>query len=513
MKIEVLDTTLRDGEQTPGISLNAIKKLRIATKLDEIGVNSIEAGSAITSEGEREAIKLITSQGLNAEIVSFSRTLLKDVDYCLECDVDAVNVVVPTSDLHLQYKLKKSQDEMLEDAVKVVEYAKDHGLLVELAAEDSTRTEIEYLRKIFKATIDAGADRICPCDTLGMLTPLKSFNFYRKFTDLGVPVSAHCHNDFGLAVANTLSAIDGGATRFHGTINGLGERAGNAAIEEVVVSLNTLYKYSEDDDESKYTTDIKINQLYSTSKLVSRLSNAYLAPNKPIVGENAFAHESGIHADGVIKNSATYEPIMPELVGHRRKFVVGKHVGTKGLDNRLKELGIEVNNDQLNEIFEKVKDLGDKGKTVTDTDLEAIAEHVLNIEQENKIKLDELTIVSGNKIRPTASIKMNVEDKELIEADVGIGPVDAAINAVNKGIKNFADIKLEEYHVDAVTGGTDALIEVIVKLSSGDKIISARATEPDIINASVEAYIDGVNRLLENNHFSLDKRQSKKGKK
>ena len=180
MKIEVLDTTLRDGEQTPGISLNAIKKLRIATKLDEIGVNAIEAGSAITSEGEREAIKLITSQGLNAEIVSFSRTLIKDVDYCLECDVDAVNVVVPTSDLHLKYKLKKSQDEMLEDAVKVVEYAKDHGLLVELAAEDSTRTDIEYLRRIFKATIDAGADRICPCDTLGVLTPLKSFNFYRN---------------------------------------------------------------------------------------------------------------------------------------------------------------------------------------------------------------------------------------------------------------------------------------------------------------------------------------------
>ena len=294
---------------------------------------------------------------------------------------------------------------------------------------------------------------------------------------------------------------------------GLGERAGNAALEEVVVSLNTLYKYSEDDEESRYTTDIKINQLYNTSKLVSRLSNAYLAPNKPIVGENAFAHESGIHADGVIKNSATYEPILPELVGHRRKFIIGKHVGTKGLDERLKELGLEVNKEQLNEIFLKVKDLGDKGKTVTDTDLEAIAEHVLNIEQEKKINLDELTIVSGNKIRPTASIKMDIEEKEVIEADVGIGPVDAAINAVNKGIKNFTDIKLEEYHVDAVTGGTDALIEVIVKLSSGDKIISARATEPDIINASVEAYIDGVNRLLEDNHFSLDNKQGKRSKK
>ncbi len=495
MKIEVLDTTLRDGEQTPGISLNSTKKLRIATKLDEIGVNSIEAGSAITSDGEREAIKEITSQGLNAEIVSFSRTLIKDVDYCLECDVDAVNIVVPTSDLHLKYKLKKSQDEMLNDAVKVTEYAKDHGLVVELAAEDSTRTDIEYLRRIFKATIDAGADRICPCDTLGILTPLKSFNFFKSLTDLGVPISAHCHNDFGLAVANTLSAIDGGARRFHGTINGIGERAGNAALEEVVVSLDTLYK--DENNNKKYITDIQIDQLYKTSKLVSRLSNAYLAPNKPIVGENAFAHESGIHADGVIKNSATYEPITPELVGHRRRFVIGKHVGTKGLDNRLKELGITVEKENLNEIFHKVKDLGDKGKTVTDTDLEAIAEHVLNIEQEKKIKLDEVTIVSGNKIRPTASIKMDIEDKEIIEADVGIGPVDAAINAVNKGIKNYANVKLEEYHVDAVTGGTDALIEVIIKLSSDDKIISARATEPDIINASVEAYIDGVNRLLE----------------
>ncbi len=495
MKIEVLDTTLRDGEQTPGISLNSTKKLRIATKLDEIGVNSIEAGSAITSDGEREAIKEITSQGLNAEIVSFSRTLIKDVDYCLECDVDAVNIVVPTSDLHLKYKLKKTQDEMLNDAVKVTEYAKDHGLVVELSAEDSTRTDIEYLRRIFKATIDAGADRICPCDTLGILTPLKSFNFFKSLTDLGVPISAHCHNDFGLAVANTLSAIDGGARRFHGTINGIGERAGNAALEEVVVSLDTLYK--DENNNKKYTTDIQIDQLYKTSKLVSRLSNAYLAPNKPIVGENAFAHESGIHADGVIKNSATYEPITPELVGHRRRFVIGKHVGTKGLDNRLKELGITVEKENLNEIFHKVKDLGDKGKTVTDTDLEAIAEHVLNIEQEKKIKLDEVTIVSGNKIRPTASIKMDIEDKEIIEADVGIGPVDAAINAVNKGIKNYANVKLEEYHVDAVTGGTDALIEVIIKLSSEDKIISARATEPDIINASVEAYIDGVNRLLE----------------
>ena len=496
MKIEVLDTTLRDGEQTPGISLTKNKKLRIATKLDEIGVNSIEAGSAVTSVGEREAIKEITSQGFNAEIVSFARTLEKDIDYCLECDVDAVNIVVPTSDLHLKYKLNKTQDEMLNQAVRVVSYAKDHGLAVELSAEDSTRTDIEYLKELFKATIDAGADRICPCDTVGMLSPLKSFKFYKEFINLGVPVSAHCHNDFGLAVANTLSAIDGGVKRFHGTINGIGERAGNAAIEEVVLGLNTLYIDPITKDK-KYDMDIKINQLYNTSKLVSRLTGAYLQPNKAIVGENAFAHESGIHADGVSKNTATYEPITPELVGHKRKFIVGKHVGKSGLQSRLNELGIESNEEQTQDIFNKVKELGDKGKTVTDTDLEAIAEQILEIDHENKIKLEEVTIVSGNKIRPTASIKLLVDDNEIIEADVGIGPVDAAINAVNKGINDVVKVDLEEFHVDAITGGTDALIDVIVKLKLDEKIISARATDPDIINASINAYLNGVNRLID----------------
>ena len=496
MKIEVLDTTLRDGEQTPGISLTKNKKLRIATKLDEIGVNSIEAGSAITSSGEREAIKEITSQGFNAEIVSFARTLKKDIDFCIECDVDGVNIVVPTSDLHLKYKLKKTQEEMLNQAVDVIEYTKDHGLIVELSAEDSTRTDINYLKDLFKAGIEAGADRICPCDTVGLLTPLKSFNFYKEFADFGVPLSVHCHNDFGLAVANTLSAIDGGATRFHGTINGIGERAGNAAIEEVILGLDTLYT-NHTSNEKKYTTDIKINQIYNTSKLVSRLTGAYLQPNKAIVGENAFAHESGIHADGVAKNTATYEPITPELVGHKRKFIIGKHVGTSGLKSRLKELGLDCNDEHLKEIFDKVKELGDKGKSVTDTDLEAIAEQILEIDHENKIKLEEVTIVSGNKIRPTASVKLIVDDKEIIEADVGIGPVDAAINAVSKGINDVVNVELDEFHVDAITGGTDALIDVIVKLRLGNQIISARATEPDIINASVKAYINGVNRLID----------------
>lgn len=488
MKIKIFDTTLRDGEQTPGISFTTQEKLEIAKKLDEIKVDTIEAGSAITSEGEREAIKEVTSENLDASIASFSRTLNKDVDYCLDCDVDLVNIVVPTSPLHMEYKLKKSPEEVLDNALSVCQYAKDHGLKILLSAEDATRSDVDFLKKVFGETINVGVDGICPCDTVGMLRPDTAKSFYNQFADLNVPVSTHCHNDFGLAVANTLSGVMGGASEVHLTVNGLGERAGNASLEEVVVSLNTLY-----DD---YETDIKLDQLYDVSRLVSRLSGAFLQSNKAIVGENAFAHESGIHADGVLKKSSTYEPIAPELVGHSRKFVLGKHVGSKGLQNRLEELGIYTTNKELHQIFLRVKDLADKGKTVSDADIQAIAEYVLNIDEDFKVDLQELTIVSGNRVTPTASIKLGVDEEMVVEAGIGVGPVDAAINAVKKGVKEFADIDLVEYHVDALTGGADALIDVIVKLRMGNNVISARSTEPDIINASVGAYILGVNRLL-----------------
>ncbi|KZX13498.1 (R)-citramalate synthase [Methanobrevibacter filiformis] len=489
MKINVLDTTLRDGEQTPGVSLTSSEKLRIASKLDELGVNIIEAGSAITSKGERIAIKTITSEDLNAEICSFTRTIKGDVDAALECDVDSIHLVVPTSNLHIEQKLKKTKEEVLNQAIETAQYAIDHGLKVELSAEDATRTDMDFLIKVFEEGISIGVDRLCACDTVGILTPDKSYDFYSKLSTLDVPLSVHCHNDFGLAVANTLSAIKAGASQFHSTINGIGERAGNASLEEVVVSLDNLY--------NDYQTDIKINQLYSVSRMVARLTGVYLQPNKAIVGENAFAHESGIHADGIIKNSSTYEPITPETVGHKRKFVLGKHIGSKGLKQRLDDSKFNYTQVQFNEIFNKVKYLGDLGKCVTDVDLQAIADEVLEIEKNDKIKLEELSIVSGNKVIPTASIKLKIEDKDILEASVGVGPVDAAIGAVKKGIADVADIELEEYHVDAITGGTNALIDVILKLRLGDKIISARSTQPDIINASVDAYLSGVNRLLE----------------
>ncbi len=487
LNIKVLDTTLRDGEQTPGVSLTPNEKLRIANKLDEIGVDFIEAGSAITSIGERDSIKEITNQGLNAEILSFSRPLQIDIDYCLDCNVDAVNLVVPTSDLHISDKLKTTREELLELSNNAIDYCKDHGLTVELSAEDASRSDVDFLKSVYYNAIDHGVDRICVCDTVGILTPDTSFELFAILKDIDVPIACHCHNDFGLAVANTLSALKGGATEIHTTINGIGERAGNTSFEECVVSIDRLF--------SQFSTNIKINEIYDVSKLVARLTGVYIQPNKAIVGENAFAHESGIHSDGIIKNSATYEPMTPELVGRKRTFVIGKHMGTNGLNNRLKELGMNVDDNQLKQICDNIKVLADKGKTVTDVDLQVIADNVLEINHEDRIKLDEVTIVSGNKVMPTASVKITIDGEQILNAGVGLGPVDAAINAI-KSLDIFKDIDLIEYHVDAITGGTDAFIDVIIKLQQGDKIVSARGTEPDIINASVKAYIAGVNRLL-----------------
>lgn len=487
MNIKVLDTTLRDGEQTPGVSLTPLEKLRIATKLDEIGIDFIEAGSAITSEGERESIKQITKQNFNAEILSFSRPLTVDIDYCIECDVDAVNLVVPTSDLHISDKLNITKDELMDLSVSAIDYCKDHGLIVELSAEDASRSDFNFLKTVFLNAIDHDVDRICVCDTVGILTPDSSFELFSKLNDLPCLIACHCHNDFGLAVANTLSAIKGGASEIHTTINGIGERAGNTSFEECVVSIDRLFP--------DFSTNVKINEIYDISKLVARSTGVYIQPNKAIVGENAFAHESGIHSDGIIKNSATYEAITPELVGRKRKFIIGKHMGTHGLDSRLKEIGLNVNESQLKQICDDIKELADKGKTVTDVDLQVIADNVLEINQEDRIKLNELTIVSGNKVMPTASVKISIDGEEILNAGVGLGPVDAAINAV-KSLDIFKDVDLIEYHVDSITGGTDAFIDVIIKLQKEDKVVSARGTEADIINASVKAYIAGVNRLL-----------------
>lgn len=395
--------------------------------------------------------------------------------------------MVPVSDLHISSKLRKDRETVKQMAVDTTEYAKDHGLIVELSGEDASRADLDFLKLLYKEGIDSGADRITFCDTIGLLVPEKAYAIFQELSKLERPVAVHCHNDFGLATANTLSALRGGASEAHVTINGIGERAGNTSLEEVVMGLDILYGYK---------TDIVYRELYTTSRLVSRLTGLLVAPNKAIVGGNAFTHEAGIHVHGLLADTSTYEPIKPEIIGRERKIVLGKHAGKSSVILALKELGIETNDEQKEEIVVRIKDLGDKGKQITDADLETIAETVLNITHEAKVKLEELTVVSGNTVTPTASIKLKVNGDEVLEAGVGDGPVDAAITALRKGIAGVADIRLEEYHVDAITGGTDALVEVWVKLSRDGKVITARGARTDIIMASVEAVLEGINRLM-----------------
>jgi (R)-citramalate synthase len=449
-------------------------------------VDVIEAGSAVTSAGERTAIKGVAHEGLRAEICSFARALKGDIDYCLECDVESVHLVVPVSDLHIEKKLRKDREAVLGMAVDTTAYAVDHGLIVELSAEDASRADPEFLREFYRQGVAAGAQRLCYCDTVGVLVPDRAA---AQFADLSriAPLSVHCHDDFGLATANSIAALGAGATQVHVTVNGLGERAGNASLEEVVMTLESLYGYA---------TRLKTTELYRVSRLVSRLTGVPLAQNKPIVGENAFTHESGIHTHGLLADTRTYEPITPEMVGRERRIVLGKHAGSASVHLALKELGLDASDEQLGDILKRVKELGDKGKRVTDADLQAIADAVLEINREARIKLQELTVVSGNIVTPTSSIKLSVDDHEVVEAGIGLGPVDAAINALRKAIGKLADITLEEYHVDAITGGTDALVEVWVKLSRDGHVITARGARADIIMASVEAVVEGVNRLL-----------------
>ncbi len=470
------------------MSLSPDEKAWIARKLDSIGIAVIEAGSAITSEGERDSIRAVVRENLDAEICSYCRIREIDVEMAVSCDVDSIHLVVPVSDLHIEKKLKKDRETVRNETISVCEFAKDHGLIVELSGEDASRADIDFLRSLYADGIDAGADRLCFCDTVGILTPERTATIFEELTGLGAPISIHCHDDFGLATSNTVAAILAGAAQAHVTVNGIGERAGNTPLEEVVMVMESLYHID---------TKIDCKELYTTSRLVSRLTGIPVAPNKSIIGGNAFTHEAGIHVHGILADTSTYEPITPETVGRERRIVLGKHTGRASIDAALRELGITAADEQLSDIFTRVKELGDKGMQVTDADLQAITETVLGISKKAKVTLEELTVVAGNRVTPTASVKLIVDGKDVVEAGIGTGPVDAAINALKKAIANTQDVGLEEYHVDSITGGTDALVEVLVKMRSDGKVITARGARTDIIMASVEAVLEGINRLIE----------------
>lgn len=483
--IRFLDTTLRDGEQTPGVSLTPEQKLKIAEELCAIGVNVIEAGTAVASEGEREAIKLISSAGLSAEICTFSRAKIEDIDLAVACGVDSVHLVVPVSDLHITKKLGKTREEVYAMAMESIVYAKERGLIVELSGEDASRADQQYLARLFKDGVAHGADRLCFCDTVGLLTPERTAEVIPPLCF--APLSIHCHNDLGLALANTLAALRSGATCAHTTINGMGERAGNVPFEEVVMALEKLYGYDTGIDKSK---------IYALSTLVSQLTKIPLAANKPIVGGMAFTHESGIHAHGLQRDPTTYEPMAPETVGRKRRIVLGKHSGTASVQSALKELGYDPSDKHLTEIVARVKKVGDLGMKVTDADVMAIADSVMLLECKPVISLKQFTVVIGSNAIPTASATMTVNGLTITGAATGTGPVDAIIKVLQQSVSELGDITLEEYHVDAINGGTDSLVDVTVKMRKDGRVLTSRGARTDIVEASVEAVVAGMNRLL-----------------
>jgi D-citramalate synthase len=488
--LRFLDTTLRDGEQTPGVSLNPDQKLEIATRLAAIGIDVIEVGSAATSKGEREAIRIIADAGLPAEICTYVRALKTDIDFAADFGADSVHLVVPVSDLHITKKMRKTRSQVSAMAFEAVEYAKSRGLIVELSGEDASRADPMFLLQIFSEGVARGADRICFCDTVGVLTPEKVAAYIPPLVEVA-PLSIHCHDDLGFAVTNTMAALKSGASCAHVTVNGLGERAGNTPFEEVVMALEVLYGYR---------TRIKKEEIYHLATLVSRLSGIPLPINKAIVGEMAFTHESGIHAHGVIREPSTYESVKPEMIGRKRRIVLGKHSGSASVEAALAEMHYHTDENQIKEIVNRIKQLGDAGKRVTDSDLMAIADAVLAIESEPIIKMRQFTAVSGSNMIPTASVTLVVDGHEMTGAATGDGPVDAAMEVLRKCVADVADIRLEEYHVNAIHGGTDALVDVTVRLSKDGKIITSRGARTDIIMASVEAMIAGMNGLLREEH-------------
>ena len=488
-KIYIFDTTLRDGEQTPGVALTVDEKIQIATKLNNLGVDKIEVGFPASSKGEIESAKQIKSLGLKSTLVGLSRSLRKDVDAVLNSDLEYIHTFIGTSPLHRDYKLKMSKEKIIETAVDAIEYAKDHGLTVEFSAEDATRTERNFLFEVFNEAVSAGADFLDVPDTVGILTPIMTREIITDIKDnFSIPISVHFHNDFGLATANTLTAIECGANQAHVTVNGLGERTGNCSLEELVMSLKSAYGID---------LELDTTRLYSLSHLVGRLTGVKMPVNKPIVGDNAFAHESGIHVHGILNNASTYEPMSPEMVGHSRRIVLGKHTGANAIKSKLKEYHIDLDSEQFDKVFAEIKSLGDSGKCITDDDLIAIAITQLASARETPIILKGLGLSSGGGVSPTATVKLEIDGEEKETASTGVGPVDAALNAIRDLIRDEIDMELEEYNLEAITGGTDALAEVFVVSSDskGNKS-TGRSTNQDIVMASIIAVLDSINKLL-----------------
>ncbi|MBA4541545.1 2-isopropylmalate synthase [Thermoactinomyces daqus] len=497
--ITIFDTTLRDGEQSPGVNLSPREKVEIAIQLERLGVNVIEAGFAASSAGDMQAVREIASRVKNASVCSLSRSVKGDIDQAWEAlraaESPYLHLFLATSPIHREYKLRMSREQVIERVREAIRYAKRLFPIVEFSCEDAGRTEIDFLAEVVREAIKAGAGVINLPDTVGYLTPneyAQMFMNVRKAVPEveQVRLSAHCHDDLGMAVANSLAAIEAGVDQVECTINGIGERAGNAALEEIALAIKTREQYYQ------LQTTLNLREIHRTSRMVSKLTGMMVPGNKAVVGANAFAHESGIHQDGMLKNRETYEIMRPETVGlTESRLVLGKHSGRHAFRDKLLQLGYELNEEQLNQLFIRFKELADRKKDVADEDIVALVEEKMS-DAKDAYTLESLLVTCGSHSLPTASLQIKrVSDGSVSEeAACGNGAVDAIFKAIDR--LTGVQVELKDYRIHSVTQGKDALGEVFVQLSQGEWTVRGRGVSTDVLEASARAYLDAVNRLL-----------------
>ncbi|NPA13015.1 MAG: 2-isopropylmalate synthase [Aquificae bacterium] len=502
-KLIIFDTTLRDGEQAPGFSMTVEEKVAMAKQLEKLGVDVIEAGFAASSEGDFEAINQVAQEVKGCIVCSLARALEYDIEKAGEALQPAerkrIHTFIATSPIHMKYKLKMTPEQVLERAVSAVKYARNFTDDVEFSAEDAFRSDRDFLFKVIEAVIDAGAKTVNIPDTVGYAIPEE---FGQLIADIKnnvsnidkAIISVHCHNDLGLAVANSLSAIKKGARQAHLTINGIGERAGNAALEEVVMAIKVRKDYF-----NEVYTEINTQELYRTSRLLCRITGSFVQPNKAIVGDNAFAHEAGIHQHGILAHRETYEIMRAEDVGFpRSKMVIGKHSGKHGLKARLEELGYKnISEEELNTLFEKFKMLADRKKEIFDEDIEALL--LEEMKDYHYAKLLYFHVLSGNGIIPSSTVKVDIDGQEVVATSSGDGPIDSALKALEKALGITG--RLKDYTIRSLSAGKDAMGEVRVVVDFDGNISSGRGTSTDIIEASVKAYLDAYNKYLAKKTF------------
>jgi len=495
-RILIFDTTLRDGEQSPGASMRPEEKIRIARQLEKLGVDVIEAGFPVASEGDFISVRQIAREISASQVAALARAVRPDIDRAWDAIKDAVypriHTFISSSDIHLKHQLKKTRSQVLKDAQDAVAHARSYTNNVEFSAMDATRTDRHYLCEMVEAVITQGATTVNIADTVGYAIPqefgeLIGYLFKHVKNIQQAVISVHCHNDLGLATANSLAAILNGARQVECTINGIGERAGNAAIEEIVMTLHTRK------DIFGFSTGIQTEMIYATSRLLSQITGMRVQPNKAIIGANAFAHESGIHQDGMIKHRSTYEIMTPKSIGiSETNIILGKHSGRHAVADRFKKMGYRLTLEQLSKVFTHFKALADVKKEIFDEDLETIISEQIYSETE-KYSLVYLNVVSGNVAIPTATMQMKIDGKLVQDAGFGVGPVDATFSAIRKITET--NYPLLRYVVDAVTKGTDAQGEANVHLKLDNRVVVGRGAHPDVIVASAKAYINALNRL------------------